>query len=175
MKLFDAQRLPRTGVGLSLILAPLVAQLNSLLARVQQALQSQQRFASDAAHELRTPLNAIIGFSDIMKNELFGELGSPRYSEYAKDINDSGAHLLNVIYHGFMDNAQIPAYLAAMDVLLAPPRLVTRSVTGRDMGRWMSPPSAFIVITLLRRGCPGIGDSQRNTNISRVPCAFHLA
>jgi signal transduction histidine kinase len=49
------------------------------------------------SHELRTPLNAIIGFSDIMKSELFGELGSPRYSEYAKDINDSGAHLLNVI------------------------------------------------------------------------------
>lgn len=56
---------------------------------------------------------------------------------------DRTAHLLNVIYHGFMDNAQIPAYLAAMDVLLAPPRLVTRSVTGRDMGRWMSPLKIF--------------------------------
>jgi len=51
--------------------------------------------------------------------------------------------LPNLIYHGFVDNAQVPAYLAAMDVLLAPPRPVTRSVTGRDMGRWMSPLKIF--------------------------------
>ncbi len=61
------------------------------------ANRAKTKFLANMSHELRTPLNAIIGFSDIMKSELFGELGSPRYSEYAKDINDSGAHLLNVI------------------------------------------------------------------------------
>lgn len=49
----------------------------------------------------------------------------------------------NLIFHGFVDNTQVAAYLAAMDVLLAPPRLVTLSVTGRDMGRWMSPLKIF--------------------------------
>lgn len=53
------------------------------------------------------------------------------------------AGLRNLIFHGFVDNAQVEAYLAAMDVLLAPPRLVTLSVTGRDMGRWMSPLKIF--------------------------------
>lgn len=61
------------------------------------ANRAKTKFLANMSHELRTPLNAIIGFSDIMKSELFGALGSPRYSEYAKDINDSGAHLLNVI------------------------------------------------------------------------------
>ena len=61
------------------------------------ANRAKSKFLANMSHELRTPLNAIIGFSDIMKSELFGSLGSARYAEYAKDINDSGAHLLNVI------------------------------------------------------------------------------
>lgn len=61
------------------------------------ANRAKTKFLANMSHELRTPLNAIIGFSDIMKSELFGALGSARYAEYAKDINDSGAHLLNVI------------------------------------------------------------------------------
>lgn len=61
------------------------------------ANRAKSKFLANMSHELRTPLNAIIGFSDIMKSELFGALGSARYAEYAKDINDSGAHLLNVI------------------------------------------------------------------------------
>ena len=63
----------------------------------EMANRAKTKFLANMSHELRTPLNAIIGFSDIMKSELFGPLGSPRYSEYAIDINDSGAHLLNVI------------------------------------------------------------------------------
>lgn len=46
------------------------------------------------SHELRTPLNAVIGFSDLMQNETFGPLGSPRYQEYARFIRDSGDALL---------------------------------------------------------------------------------
>lgn len=49
----------------------------------------------------------------------------------------------NLIYHGFVDNAQVPAYLAAMDVLLAPPRRVTHSVNGRECGRWQAPLKIF--------------------------------
>jgi signal transduction histidine kinase len=49
------------------------------------------------SHELRTPLNAIIGFSEIIEKEMFGPIGSPRYTEYANDIHESGTHLLNLI------------------------------------------------------------------------------
>lgn len=49
----------------------------------------------------------------------------------------------NIIYHGFVDNARVPAFLAAMDVLLAPPRIQVSPMTGRDFGRWESPLKIF--------------------------------
>jgi signal transduction histidine kinase len=49
------------------------------------------------SHELRTPLNAIIGFSDVLRQELFGVIGNPTYLTYAKDIHDSGRQLLDLL------------------------------------------------------------------------------
>lgn len=60
------------------------------------------------SHELRTPLNAIIGFSDLMRQGVFGELGAVRYEQYATDINSSGHHLLEMI-DGILDISKIEA------------------------------------------------------------------
>jgi signal transduction histidine kinase len=49
------------------------------------------------SHELRTPLNGIIGFSDIILREAFGAIGQKRYLDYARDIHESGTHLLALI------------------------------------------------------------------------------
>jgi len=49
------------------------------------------------AHELRSPLNAIMGFSDMMREEVFGPLGNPRYRAYAEDIHRGGRHLLSLV------------------------------------------------------------------------------
>ncbi|MCK6443881.1 ATP-binding protein [Elstera cyanobacteriorum] len=54
-------------------------------------------FLANMSHELRTPLNAVIGFAEIMEGQLFGPIGNPRYLDYARDIRESGAHLLEVI------------------------------------------------------------------------------
>jgi two-component system cell cycle sensor histidine kinase PleC len=49
------------------------------------------------SHELRTPLNAILGFSEVLKGELFGPHANPTYKDYANDIHASGQHLLMLI------------------------------------------------------------------------------
>lgn len=54
------------------------------------------RFIAEMSHEIRTPLNAILGFSDIMREGLFGKL-SPQYLEYAELIHQSGSHLLDMV------------------------------------------------------------------------------
>ena len=63
----------------------------------ENANRAKSQFLANISHELRTPLNAVIGFSSILMNQLFGPLGDNKYLEYAKDINDSGAHLLDII------------------------------------------------------------------------------
>lgn len=75
---------------------------------LKSANRSKSEFLANMSHELRTPLNAIIGFSDIFLSGLFGPLGDPRYQEYAKDINDSGTHLLNII-NDILDLSKVEA------------------------------------------------------------------
>jgi two-component system cell cycle sensor histidine kinase PleC len=66
-------------------------------AQAESANQAKSEFLANMSHELRTPLNAIIGFAELMETEVCGPLGSPRYSEYCRDIRSSGDYLLSVI------------------------------------------------------------------------------
>jgi two-component system, cell cycle sensor histidine kinase PleC len=69
---------------------------------------AKSKFLATMSHELRTPLNAILGFSEVMKNEVFGPHASPSYREYANDIHSSGQHLLNLI-NEILDLSRIEA------------------------------------------------------------------
>jgi len=62
----------------------------------EKANRTKSEFLATMSHELRTPLNAIIGFSEVVKSEIFGP-GLPRYRDYAIDIYNAGTHLLSVI------------------------------------------------------------------------------
>jgi PleD family two-component response regulator len=64
--------------------------------RAEAADRAKSAFLANMSHELKTPLNAIIGFSGIMRDEMFGPIGE-QYADYAKIIGDSGAHLLTII------------------------------------------------------------------------------
>jgi signal transduction histidine kinase len=63
----------------------------------ERANEVKSMFLANVSHELRTPLNAIIGFSELMVGEMMGPLGNDKYRTYARDIHDSGSHLLAVI------------------------------------------------------------------------------
>ena len=73
------------------------ADLETARGRAEEANHAKSQFLATMSHELRTPLNAIIGFSDVQRHELFGQLGHPRYREYADNIHASGRHLLDLI------------------------------------------------------------------------------
>ena len=72
------------------------------------ANRSKSEFLANMSHELRTPLNAVIGFSDVMKGEMFGPVGNPKYREYVQDINASGVHLLELI-NDILDLSKVEA------------------------------------------------------------------
>jgi PAS domain S-box-containing protein len=72
------------------------------------ANRAKSEFLANMSHELRTPLNAIIGFSDMIRSQALGPVGSPKYLEYGKDINSSGMHLLELI-NDILDLSKIEA------------------------------------------------------------------
>ncbi len=63
----------------------------------EQANRAKTLFLSNMSHELRTPLNAIIGFTEIMEQGTFGQIGNPRYRAYVSDIYRSSRHLFELI------------------------------------------------------------------------------
>jgi len=121
--------LPVAALVATLVSAPICAYAQSLIRKIRVSRQSlkqlsehlvlalqeaenanraKSRFLANMSHELRTPLNAIIGFSDMMRSQLMGPIGNPRYLEYTKDIHASGTHLLNII-NDILDLARIEA------------------------------------------------------------------
>ena len=62
----------------------------------ERADRAKSKFLANMSHELRTPLNAIIGFAEIIEAEILGP-GDSRYPEYARDIRQSGQHLLGIL------------------------------------------------------------------------------
>jgi two-component system cell cycle sensor histidine kinase PleC len=76
--------------------------------RAEAANIAKSRFLAQMSHELRTPLNAILGFSEVMKTEVFGAHAVPAYKEYSSDIHNSGVHLLGLI-NEILDLSRIEA------------------------------------------------------------------
>ena len=76
--------------------------------RAEGANRAKSEFLATMSHELRTPLNAIIGFSEIIKGETFGPVGSVKYRGYAEDIHQSGQHLLDLI-NDILDLSRVEA------------------------------------------------------------------
>ena len=72
------------------------------------ANRAKSEFLANMSHELRTPLNAILGFSEIIEGERLGALGTAIYRDYARDIYESGHHLLEVI-NDILDISKVEA------------------------------------------------------------------
>ncbi|HEY8352066.1 MAG TPA: HAMP domain-containing sensor histidine kinase [Sphingomonadales bacterium] len=68
-----------------------------LLAKAESASRAKSDFLSIMSHELRTPLNAILGFSDIMRQGMFGPIGSEKYLDYVNDIHGAATHLMKIV------------------------------------------------------------------------------
>src|SRR5881394_368205 len=83
-------------------------------AELQDASRMKSEFLANMSHELRTPLNAIIGFSEVLKDGLVGEL-SERQRAFIGDIFSSGKHLLLLI-NDILDLSKVEAGKMVLDL-----------------------------------------------------------
>jgi signal transduction histidine kinase len=82
-------------------------ELQRLYRELELASDNKSQFVTNMSHELRTPLNAIIGFSEVLHEQMFGELNE-RQVAYVSDVLAAGKHLLSLI-NDLLDLAKIEA------------------------------------------------------------------
>jgi signal transduction histidine kinase len=87
--------------------ARLFRELEEKSRELETASRHKSEFLANMSHELRTPLNAIIGFSEVLHEQMFGDLNE-KQSEYAQDILSSGRHLLSLI-NDILDLSKVEA------------------------------------------------------------------
>ena len=120
------------------------------------ANHAKSNFLANMSHELRTPLNAVIGFSQMLKDQTFGPLGSDQNQEYITLINESGEHLL--VAEDAPYYATHPDYTCITDEGLIPDTgsfiEAIRTVTGRVPKVIGKPERETVEAALARIGQP---------------------
>ena len=89
-------------------------ELRRLYTELEAASRHKSEFLANMSHELRTPLNAIIGFSQVLREEMFGEVNE-KQAEYLDDILSSGNHLLSLI-NDVLDLSKVEAGQVELEV-----------------------------------------------------------
>jgi signal transduction histidine kinase len=132
--------------------------LRQAKAAAEEANDAKSRFLAHMSHEFRTPLNAIMGFSEIIKNKVLGDVIAPAYTSYADHIHRSGEHLLNIV-NDILDMAKIesgvqPMHQEAIDI----PAAITAAVSFVE---GLASQKRITIRVALQTALPAVSGDQR--------------
>ena len=122
--------------------------------QLEEASSMKSEFLANMSHELRTPLNAIIGFSEVLKDGLLGELPTQQ-KEYVNDIFTSGSHLLSLI-NDILDLSKVEA--GKMKLELEPLQPTTLVQASLQVVREKAMAHRIRLVTEIANGVAELGD-----------------
>jgi signal transduction histidine kinase len=101
-------------------LASLALENARLVAELDRANRVKGDFVASMSHELRTPLNVIIGYSDLLVDQIFGEL-EPEQRETVRRIGEQGRELLELVNTTLdmskLESGNLPIVLQEVDLV----------------------------------------------------------
>jgi signal transduction histidine kinase len=134
--------------------------LRSLNVKLEQASRAKSEFLANMSHELRTPLNAILGFTEMILDDLYGEV-PPELKEPLADIQTNGKHLLRLI-NDVLDLSKIEA--GRMELALGDYAVEDVVATVRASLRSLATEKGLDLVTEVEENLPdAYGDSKRIT------------
>lgn len=113
-------RLKLANESLERRVAERTAELEDAKRAAEEATVAKSKVLASMSHELRTPLNAILGFTELMRQEVFGPVGHDKYQEYLGDVYRS-AQLLLALIDDVLDLSKIEAGKLDLDVRAVSP------------------------------------------------------
>jgi signal transduction histidine kinase len=126
-----------------------VEELGRLYDQLEAASRHKSEFLANTSHELRTPLNAILGYTELVMDEIYGEVPG-KIREALERVQSNGRHLLGLI-NDVLDLSKIEAgqlalsvgeysmkavvqtVIAGTEALAAEKRLTLRSAIAQDL------------------------------------------
>lgn len=82
--------------------------------KIKENEKLQNQFIANVSHDLRTPLNSIIGFSEVLAQNIFGELNQ-KQNEYIEDIRIAGIRLLGMI-NEILDISKLESHTVKLNI-----------------------------------------------------------
>ncbi|MBD2148818.1 response regulator [Pseudanabaena sp. FACHB-1277] len=90
------------------------AQLLRVNEELLKATKLKDEFLANMSHELRTPLNSILGLSEVLKEQILGELNEKQLNAIST-VESSGTHLLSLI-NDILDLSKISSGMMELHV-----------------------------------------------------------
>ena len=136
--------------------------LRALNLKLEQASQAKSEFLANMSHELRTPLNAILGFTEMILDDLYGEVPA-ELKEPLADIQTNGRHLLRLI-NDVLDLSKIEAGQLSLGVSDYSMKDVVQTAA-HSVESLASEKRLDLVLNLAPELPPGLGDQRRLTQV----------
>ena len=73
------------------------AALEQSIVRERQLKEAVEHRIAEFAHDVKNPLNAMLAYSEVIKDELMGPIGSDLYKEYVGIIHTSVAEVVGAL------------------------------------------------------------------------------